>query len=41
MLADLRVFYRLGRSLADSNAWPNWYANDEFRAARDRSRAGK
>jgi Zn-dependent M28 family amino/carboxypeptidase len=41
MLADLRVFYRLGRSLADSDAWPNWYANDEFRAARDRSRAGK
>ena len=37
-LADLRVYYRLGRALADSGKWPNWYAGDEFRHARDRSR---
>ncbi len=38
---DVQLFYALGRSLADSKAWPNWNANDEFRAVRDKSRAGK
>ena len=38
-LADLRVYYRLGRALADSGDWPNWYPADEFRRARDESRA--
>ncbi len=43
-VADLRVYYRLGRSLADSRDWPNWLPGDEFRRARDESRrngAGK
>jgi Zn-dependent M28 family amino/carboxypeptidase len=39
VLADLRVFYRLGRALADSKAWPNWLPGDEFRKARDESLA--
>jgi len=39
-LADLRVYYRLGRALADSAGWPNWLPGDEFRKARDESRAG-
>jgi len=39
-LADLRVYYRLGRALADSADWPNWLPGDEFRKARDESRAG-
>jgi Zn-dependent M28 family amino/carboxypeptidase len=39
-LADLRIFYRLGRVLAESDAWPNWLPGDEFRRARDESRAG-
>jgi Zn-dependent M28 family amino/carboxypeptidase len=39
-LADLRIYYRLGRSLAESVAWPNWYPGDEFRAIRDKSLAG-
>lgn len=38
-LADLRVFYRLGRALAESEAWPNWFPGDEFRAIRDASRS--
>ena len=38
---DLQLFYAIGRELADSDAWPNWYPTAEFRAARDRSRAGR
>lgn len=38
-LADLRIYYRLGRELAESDAWPNWLPNDEFRRARDESLA--
>jgi Zn-dependent M28 family amino/carboxypeptidase len=43
VLADLRIYYRLGRVLAESDAWPNWLPGDEFRRARDESRtaAGK
>jgi Zn-dependent M28 family amino/carboxypeptidase len=39
-IRDLQVYYLIGRDLADSTAWPNWYPGDEFRAIRDRSRAG-
>ncbi len=39
--SDLRLYYTIGRELAESNAWPNWVAGDEFRAARDKSRAGR
>ncbi|WP_414639534.1 M28 family metallopeptidase [Allosphingosinicella sp.] len=38
---DLQVYYRIGRELAEGTAWPNWYEGDEFRAIRDRSRAGQ
>jgi len=38
-LADLRIYYRLGRALAESTDWPNWYVGDEFRAIRDKSLA--
>lgn len=37
---DLRIFYTLGRELADGSRWPNWYKGAEFRAVRDKSRAG-
>ena len=37
---DVALYYRLGRSLAETDAWPNWYEGDEFRATRDTSRAG-
>jgi len=40
-MADLQLYYALGRELADGTMWPNWYPTAEFRAARDRSRAGK
>lgn len=39
--SDLRVYYAVGRALADTTDWPNWKAGDEFRAIRDKSRAGK
>jgi len=38
---DLRLYYRVGRELAEGSSWPNWAAGDEFRAIRDRSRAGR
>jgi Zn-dependent M28 family amino/carboxypeptidase len=37
---DLTLYYQLGRQLADTPVWPNWYKTAEFRAIRDRSRAG-
>ncbi|MDZ7589066.1 MAG: M28 family metallopeptidase [Parasphingorhabdus sp.] len=39
VMADLRLYYRVGRMLAMSDAWPNWNDGDEFRAIRDASRA--
>ncbi len=35
---DSMVLYRVGRHLAESDAWPNWYEGNEFRAIRDRQR---
>mgnify|MGYP003384298773 CR=1 FL=1 len=40
-MADLRLYYRVGRMLAMSDTWPNWVDGDEFRAIRDASRKGK
>jgi Zn-dependent M28 family amino/carboxypeptidase len=37
-LHELRLFYQIGRELADSADWPNWNPGDEFRAIRDKSR---
>ncbi len=39
MMSDLRLYYAAGRMLAMTEAWPNWVEGDEFRAARDKSRA--
>jgi Zn-dependent M28 family amino/carboxypeptidase len=39
-IRDLQIYYMIGRELADSRDWPNWYPGDEFRAIRGRSRAG-
>ncbi len=36
---DLTLYFRLGRQLADGDAWPNWYKTAEFRAIRDTSRS--
>ena len=40
-VSDVGVYYRVGRALATGRAWPNWLPGDEFRAVRDRSRAGQ
>ena len=40
-MRDLRLYYRVGRMLAETDAWPNWNEGDEFRATRDASRAGE
>nr|WP_235893547.1 M28 family metallopeptidase [Lysobacter lacus] len=37
MARDLQMLYSLGRDLANSNTWPNWSQDSEFRAARDAS----
>ncbi|HEX8579269.1 MAG TPA: M28 family metallopeptidase [Allosphingosinicella sp.] len=39
-IRDLQIYWMIGRELAMSPAWPNWREGDEFRAIRDRSRAG-
>ena len=41
-VADLNIYYGLGRKLAEDTAlWPNWYKSAEFRAIRDKSRSGE
>ena len=35
MARDLQILYTLGSDLANSNTWPNWSKDSEFRAARD------
>jgi Zn-dependent M28 family amino/carboxypeptidase len=40
MARDLEMLYGLGSDLANSDAWPNWSKDSEFRAARDTT-AGK
>ncbi|GAB3272389.1 M28 family metallopeptidase [Parahaliea aestuarii] len=39
VMQDLKLYYSIGREMADSNEWPNWVEGDEFRAIRDESRA--
>jgi Zn-dependent M28 family amino/carboxypeptidase len=41
VMSDLKLYYRVGRMLAMTDAWPNWNDGDEFRAVRDKSRNGK
>lgn len=40
-MADVRLYYRLGRMMAEGTDWPNWLPGDEFRRVRDESRAGR
>ncbi len=37
VMADLQLYYRIGRSLAMSESWPNWNEGDEFRSIREAS----
>ncbi len=41
VMGDLRLYYRVGRMLAMTDAWPNWKEGDEFRGIRDKSRPVK
>jgi Zn-dependent M28 family amino/carboxypeptidase len=36
-IEDLQAYYEFGRELANNDAWPDWYTDDEFRATRDKS----
>ncbi len=38
VMADLDLYYSIGRELANDGRWPNWLPDDEFRAVRDASR---
>jgi len=40
-VSDLDALYTLGDEIANSDDWPNWYKDNEFRAVRDKSMAGK
>ena len=37
VMADLQLYYKLGRMMAMSTSWPNWVEGDEFRSIRDES----
>ncbi len=39
MHQDLWLYYELGKELANTNVWPNWYPGNEFRQIRDASAA--
>ena len=41
MAQEVAVFYDLGRTLADSSAWPEWKVGAEFKAERDKSAAAR
>jgi len=40
VMADLQLYYRIGRSLSMSTSWPNWNEGDEFKGVRDEACAG-
>ncbi len=40
-IEDLTLNYQIGRELASTKTWPNWFASAEFKAIRDKSRGGK
>jgi Zn-dependent M28 family amino/carboxypeptidase len=37
IVSDAQLLHSVGRNLANSNAWPNWSEDSEFRAVRDQS----
>ena len=41
VIDDLAAVYAVGSALADGDAWPNWYAGNPFRAAREKMMAAK
>jgi Zn-dependent M28 family amino/carboxypeptidase len=41
VMQDLQALYQVGRELGRSEAWPNWYEGNEFKANRDRMMEAK
>lgn len=37
VLEDMELYYVVGRAVADSDSWPQWYEGNEFRAIREQS----
>ncbi len=37
-MQDLQLYYEVGLGIVNSSRWPNWRADSEFRAIRDKSR---
>jgi hypothetical protein len=37
-LADLALYYDVGRAVANESGWPQWSDDSEFRAIREASR---
>ena len=40
-MEDLAAMYGVGRELAGSDRWPNWYEGNPFKALRDQAMAGR
>jgi len=40
LVQDIALWFAVGLEVADSDKWPNWYEDNEFRAVRDQSRRG-
>jgi hypothetical protein len=38
---DAELLFSLGQRLANSREWPNWSADSEFRAERDKTAAAR
>ncbi|NNF51761.1 MAG: M28 family peptidase [Gammaproteobacteria bacterium] len=41
LMLDIALYFEIGRALSMESGWPNWYAGNEFRAARDASAAAR
>ena len=41
VMQDLEALYAVGRVVAESDRWPNWYQGNPFRAARDKAMAAR
>jgi Zn-dependent M28 family amino/carboxypeptidase len=41
VMQDLHALYAVGRELTSGEAWPNWYAGNEFKANRDKMMEAK
>ena len=40
VVQDIELYFAIGLEVADSDAWPNWFEGNEFRAIRDHSLSG-